>query len=250
MNTTTLPQLATAARATQARSSANVIVWLALVAYLGLVKVLLEAFFPQAFADPGQAAVFAWPALGIIGCLGLIGAWLAARTGFPSAWDARLSNSRRFLLPALLGVGFALLEIVVNELSGFTALQAMRHGVTQQYTGFVPMLLSFTAAPIIVEVLFRLFPVTVLLWLISNLLLKGRGQPQTFWALAVVSSALYVLSQLIDLVILPAPVMILLILVYFVESFAQAALFRRYGFLAAILLRVAFYVVWNVLYIH
>jgi hypothetical protein len=235
-------------RANQPTSS--VIVWLALLAYLALVKLILDAFFPQAFADPDQAAIFAWPVLGIIGSLGLIGAWLTTKTGFPSAWDARISNWRRILLPILLGVGFGLLEITVNELTDFSALQVARHGAAQQYTGFMPMLLAFTAASIIVEVLFRLFPVTLLLWLISNVLLKGRGQAQTFWTLAVVSSVLYALSQLIDLVILPVPVMVVLLLALFAESFSQAALFRKYSFLAAIVLRMAFYVVWNVLYIH
>jgi uncharacterized membrane protein len=61
---------------------------------------------------------------------------------------------------------------------------------------------------------------------------------------------MYVLSQATDLVILPAPVMIILMLALFAESFAQAALFRRSGLLAAIVLRMTFYIVWNVLYIH
>ena len=39
-------------------------------------------------------------------------------------------------------------------------------------------------------------------------------------------------------------------LVYFTENFAQAALFCRYGFLATIVLRMVFSIVWNVLYIH
>ena len=33
-------------------------------------------------------------------------------------------------------------------------------------------------------------------------------------------------------------------------NFTQAAFLRRYGFLAAILVRFGFYVVWHVLYIH
>jgi uncharacterized membrane protein len=36
----------------------------------------------------------------------------------------------------------------------------------------------------------------------------------------------------------------------FAENVTQAALFRKYGFLAAIVLRMAFYIVWNVLYVH
>jgi hypothetical protein len=247
---TALPRATTRRRFTQTKRLTNVIVWLVLMVYLALVKVLLDSFFPQAFSDPAQATLFAWPAIGIIGCLGLLGAWLAATTGFPSAWDARIAYRWRLLLPIALGIAFAAIQILVNELTSFSALQAARHGVTQQYTSFVPMLLIFPAAAIIVEVLFRLFPVTVLLWLVSNVVLKGRGQAHTFWALALVSSVVYVLTQVTDLLILPAPVMIILMLALFAENVTQAALFRKYGFLAAIVLRMTFYIVWNVLYVH
>jgi hypothetical protein len=227
-----------------------VYVWLALVAYLALVKLALTVWFPAALSDPGQAAVFTWPALGIVSALGLLGAWLAGRTGFPAAWDRQIAPWRRLLLPALLGIGFALVHVLLNHMTGFAALQAARHGVVRQYTGFVPMLLVFTAALIIVEVVFRLFPVPLLLWLISNVGLGGRGQVPIFWALALISAALYVLSQLIDLVILPAPLMIVLFLAIFSENITQSALFRRYGLLTAIVMRIAFYLVWNVMYIH
>jgi hypothetical protein len=40
----------------------------------------------------------------------------------------------------------------------------------------------------------------------------------------------------------------------FVQDYAlnlgQATLFRKYGFLAAIVMRVAFYLVWHILYVH
>jgi hypothetical protein len=249
VDTTALPQATAGTRLAQTKRSTNVIVWLALMIYLALIKLLLDSFFPQAFSDPAQVSLFAWPALGIIGALGLLGAWLAATTGFPSAWDARIAYRWRLLLPIVLGAGFAAVQILVNELTGFSALQAAHHGVTQQYTSFVPMLL-FPAAAIIVEVIFRLFPVTLLLWMISTVVLKGRGQAHTFWALALISSAVYVLSQASDLLILAAPVMLILMLALFAESLTQAALFRKYGFLAAIVLRMIFYIVWNVLYVH
>jgi hypothetical protein len=250
MQKTMLPSMTASTRFTQVNRSTNVIVWLVLMAYLALIKIMMDSLFPQAFADPDQAVLFTWPALGIIGALGLLGTWLAAATGFPGAWDAHTSYRRRLLFPILLGVAFGVLQIVVNELTGFSALQVARHGITQQYTGLVPMLLIFPAGAIVVEVIFRLFPVTLLLWLMSNIILKGRGQAPIFWTLACASSAAYVFSQAIDLVILPASVMIILMSALFAESFAQAALFRNYGFLAAIVLRMAFYIVWNGLYIH
>jgi hypothetical protein len=74
------------------RLSGSVKVWLGLVAFLVLVMLALVLLYPYALADPSQAAFFEWPVLGIFGVLGLIGVLLSQRTGFPDAWDARISN--------------------------------------------------------------------------------------------------------------------------------------------------------------
>jgi hypothetical protein len=36
----------------------------------------------------------------------------------------------------------------------------------------------------------------------------------------------------------------------FALNLSQAALFHRYGFVAAIVLRIAFYAVWHIMYVH
>jgi hypothetical protein len=64
----------------------SALIWLGLVAYLALAKALLDAFLPHAFASDEQRAAFAWPTIGLVAALGLVGAWLAHRTGFPAAW--------------------------------------------------------------------------------------------------------------------------------------------------------------------
>ena len=232
------------------RLTGSVSVWLVLVAYLMIVKIVLDTFLPHAFADPGQAALFGWVPLGIFSILGLIGVWLSARTGFPDAWDESVSYRQRILFPLLIGIGFGLLQVAIDLVTGFSKLVAARHGVTQQFTDFPSMFLIFTAAPIIVEVVYRLFLVPLVLWLLSNLLLKGRAQASIFWVLAVLTSALEPVTQFPDLQILPAGLAVLLGLEYFAINFTQAAFFRKRGFLAAILVRLGFYLLWHILYIH
>ena len=232
------------------RLSNSVFVWLVLVAYMVIVKIVLDTFLPHAFADPGQAALFGWVPLGIFSVLGLIGVLLAERTGFPDAWDKRVSVRQRILLPLLIGVAFGVLQVAIDLLTGFSQLIAARHGLTQQFTDFPSMFLIFTAAPIIVEVVYRLFLVPLVLWLVSNLLLKGKAQASLFWVLAILTSALEPLTQFPDLQILPAGLAVLLGLEYFVVNLTQAAFFRKRGFLAAILVRVGFYLVWHLMYIH
>ena len=49
---------------------------------------------------------------------------------------------------------------------------------------FPGSLLAYSAGGILVDVEYRLFTVPFSLWLISSVLLRGRGQVRTFWVLA------------------------------------------------------------------
>ena len=244
------PSTVAAPASRTARISSSYVVWLGLVLYLVLVKLIISAFLPNAFADPSQAGAFDWAPLGIFAALGLVGVWLSRKTGFPDAWDTRFSNWRRLALPLLIGAGFASLDVIADLLTGFTKLIAARHGVAQQYTDPVSMALIFTSVPYLVEVLYRLLIIPLLLLVVSNLILRGRGQSQVFWVLAVLTSALEPLSQYIDWRVLSGGLLVFYVAELFAINFAQAAFFRKYGFLAAILVRVGFYLVWHVLYVH
>jgi hypothetical protein len=226
------------------------IVWSVLVAYLFLVKILIDLFVPNAFADPAQAALFGWIPLSIFAVLGFFGVWLSQRTGFPNAWDPEMPLRRQILVPASIGVVYGLLQIGLDLGFGFTQQIAARHGVTQQYTDLPSMLLIFTAAPILVEVIYRLLLIPLLLWLISTVLLTGRAQHTIFWILAVATSLLEPLTQSPDLRILSPGVAAILATGYFAINMTQAYSFRKYGFLASIMVRVGFYLVWHVLYVH
>jgi hypothetical protein len=252
MNTSlsSAPSTVSAPASKTSHISSSYIVWLGLVLYLLLVKLIISAFLPNAFADPSQAGAFDWAPLGIFAALGLVGVWLSRKTGFPDAWDARVSNWRRLVLPLLIGAGFGALYVVADLLTGFTKLIAAQHSLAQQYTDPLSMTLIFTSAPVLVEVLYRLLIIPVLLLLVSNLILRGRGQSQVFWVLALLTSALEPLSQYIDWRILSGGLVVFYVAELFALNLTQAAFFRKYGFLAAILVRVGFYLVWHVLYVH
>jgi hypothetical protein len=181
---------------------------------------------------------------------GLIGIWFSHRTGFPGAWDARISHTQRFLVPVALGLAFGVVLTVFDVITGYTAFLANLYGLPSANIEFPANVLIYPAGAIIVEVLYRLLPLPLLLWLISNVLLRGRAQETVFWILAVVTSLQEPLSQ--DLAALPmGPVVFgLKFAQSFGFNFAQAVVFRRYGFLAAIVVRVAMYVIWHMIYAH
>jgi hypothetical protein len=117
------------------RVSTTVIVWLGLMAWVLLVKFVLEQFFPHAFVDKTQRGLFDWAAIGLMGTLGLVGALLATRTGFPDAWDARVSNRQRLLYPVVIGLGFGVVHVAIDLVAHYTPAVAAFNGVSQQYTG-------------------------------------------------------------------------------------------------------------------
>lgn len=128
-------------------------------------------------------------------------------------------------------------------MSGLSRLQQERFNLPSVMVPFPGSLFVYSAGAVFVEVVFRLLPIPLLLWLISSLLLRGRGQEPVFWVLAVLSSLIEPLTQgVVTSVLPPLPWAVVLALTFSVNM-AQVALFRRYGLLSAITLRLAFYVV-------
>jgi hypothetical protein len=229
------------------RLSPSSTVYLGLMAYLVAVRLTLS-LFPAIFRSPAQAAVFSWPLLPLWAATGLLGVELARRTGFPEAWGGRGSNGRRLLVSALLGLALGLLAVATDLRTHWAGRAAAEHGQPSIHIDFPASALVYPGGAVIVEVLYRLLPLPLLLWLISSLALRGRGREQTFWALALLLSLVEPLSQDLSLGQFGTGVMAAVFVQDYALNLSQAALFRRSGFLAAIALRVVFYLVWHVAY--
>ena len=233
----------------RAFAPSSYLVWLALVGYCALVKVTVT-LLPATFRSVEQAQVFDWPFLGIWLVAGWIGIWSARRAGLPGAWDPRASNHQRFTIPIALGLLLGAPQVALDLATGYTAVLAHQHGLPRENIDFPASLLIYPGGAIIVEVCYRLLLVPLLLWLVSTWLLRGRARAGVFWTLAVLTSLLEPLSQDLDLGQFGAVVAALGFGLDFALNLAQAAVFGRSGFLAAIALRGAFYLVWHVAYVH
>ena len=224
-------------------------VYLALMGYLVGVKLALT-FMPNVFRSPAQAAVFAWPAIALFTVLGAMGVYFADRTGFPPAWGTANENAKRIWLPSVLGVALGLIAIVTEKLTRWTEIVAAKMNLPSIHIAWPASLLIYPGGAIIVEVVYRIFLVPVLLWLVSGVILRGKQREQVFWVLAVITALLEPVSQ--DLHAVLAGPSRETFAVVFVEDFVlnilQAWLFRRLGFLSAILMRVLFYLLWHVLW--
>lgn len=236
--------------------SSTLMVWFLLVGYLALVKIVILPLFPPIEID-SIAAIFNWDVIAIAGFVGLVGLWLADRTGFMPALDPSVSNRQRYLIPLLIGCGIGALASLLDLVTKGTQFIAENMGVSSFNTDYPLSLFIYTSGTVVIEAVFRLFLFPVLLWLISYVVLKKRWEEQTFWASILIFSFLEPLGQLSGqmtpqvmenfgqffvMMFLP------MLLTNYPMGVAQAYLFRRYGFLASFMVRMGYYIIWHIVY--
>jgi hypothetical protein len=223
--------------------SLRVFLWLA--GYLVLVKLILTTL-PGVFRSPAQAKVFEWPLLALWTALGGLGAFLSERTGFAPPWEKGSARSR-LLGPALWGLALGVLAVATDAATGWAKGVADRLGQPSIHIPFPASLLIYPGGAILVEILYRLFPIPTLLWLFTRLPAGRKHENGAFWTLAALTSFLEPLGDL-GLRSQGMATMAAVFAQDYALNFAQAWMFRKRGFLAAIAVRVAFYLVWHVLW--
>jgi hypothetical protein len=220
-------------------------VYLGLMGYLALVKVAITWLLPAGFRAPAQAEVFAWPAIAFLTAAGLAGVALADRAGLPGLWDARVSTRDRLLLPWVIGIVLGLEAVAVDVATGWAAMAAREIGEPSIHIPFPASALIYPGGAVIVDVVYYLLPIPLLLWVVGRLALRGRWEPQVFWTVGVLAALVEPATQWFGL---PGHALLAagLFASDFVLNLAQVYAFRRWGFLAAVVLRTSFYLVWHV----
>jgi hypothetical protein len=209
-----------------------------MILYLVAVRLTI-ARNPDMFRSAAQAAVFTWPMLGIVAAVGLGGTWIMRRTGrFPEMWDRRAPMAWRVWAPALIGLVLGGVAILVDRSTHWTTLAAQQMKLPSIHIDAPASYLIYPGGAIIVSILYFLLLVPLFLWIF-----RGRG----FWVIAAVCALIEPCTQ--DLNMTGGLAMTAAV---FAEDYAlnlgQVWLFRRAGFVAAVLLRVFFYVVWHMVW--
>ncbi|HET6845809.1 MAG TPA: hypothetical protein VFH29_03185 [Anaerolineales bacterium] len=237
------------------RPSSTVLAWLGLVGYLILAKFVLTLLPP--INVKVIASEFSWSTIGIVAGMGLIGALLAEPTGFMPAFDSRVTNRRRFLLPLLAGIGIGVLAVLIDIVTQGTKFIETQAGEASFNVYFPASLLVYTAGTVSVEALYRLLPFPLLFGLIAYVILRRRADSKVFTVLAVVLALFEPLTQGLGILFMkptenPWIPFLTLFLPYFITSYPmnliQAFLFRRRGLLASFSMRIGYYLVWHILY--
>lgn len=223
------------------------IVWLLLVAYLGLAAFLVNVVFPVQFVDRSQSGFFESQGVIAIAVMGMIGVWVSMYTGFPNAWDAGISNTQRLVIPIIAGMLFGALFLATDLITGMSRLQQEHLNIQSTDVAFPASIFVYSAGAVFVEVVYRLLAIPLLLGMISIFVRGQSAREKAFWVLAILTSMIEPLTNTATSQFL-APLALAFVLVQsFGTNLLQAAFFRKYGFLAAILMRVAFYIPYHVL---
>jgi hypothetical protein len=217
-------------------------IYLALFAFLVFVKVIF-LLFPTTFPMAEQEGAFSWTTIAVIILIGVVGWGLSRRTGFPDIWDARISNRQRLFIPILIGLVYGV-ETVLRDLPNPSPVHLQ-----------LPLSIPFYAyGAVLLEIMLRLFAVTFLTWLISNVILRGRWQTPAFWFAAVVAASYeplpFIREEFSESAAIAFPSIIIRWLTepLFLANMVSAYLYRKYGFLAPLVMRLSFYLVWHVIY--
>jgi len=222
------------------------IIWLLLVAYLGVTAFLVTVVFPVQFIDRSQSGFFEPQGVIAIGVMGLIGVWLSMRTGFPGAWDPKMNNRQRLVIPILAGLVLGSLFVATDVITGLSRLQEEQGLVQSTDVAFPASLFFYPAGAIFAEVIYRLLTIPLLLGSFSILVRGQAARERLFWLLAIMTSLIEPLTNNAAAQVLAPLAMAFVLVQSFGTNFLQAVLFRKYGFLASILLRVAFYIPYHI----
>lgn len=213
--------------------------YLALVSFLVAVKILFLVF-PAKFPLADQEGAFSWLTIITVSALGFIGLLLTRRAGFPDFWERSISHRRRFVIPAIVGLVYGVVTILFD----------LRNPAPVHLT--LPWSIPFYAyGATLLEILLRLFAVTFLVWLISNLIFRGKWQAQVFWVAAVIAALYEPLPHLTNAFQtrgLLAALGVLVAAPLFAGNIVAAYLYRKFGFLAALTMRLSFYLLWHIVY--
>jgi len=181
--------------------------------------------------------------IGVIWLIGWVGVYLAPGTGFTGMWQKGISQRKRFLEPALVGVGIGILSVILDIIWPLAS---------KELVGIPASLIAYPLAGIIEEIVFRLFLTTTLVWIFSNMLLRGNWQELVFWVVNGFLAVFYTLSQLTQYENLFASANLWIVAHFFVMIalyfFLAAFYYRRYGFLAAISMSMGNFLVWHILW--
>ena len=225
-----------------------------LICYASLIAALIIIRYiiilgPDTPMLQSQRALFSWGAIGIIGLLGFTGVYVLNLTGLKKLWDTDVGIKNKIVLPLLVGLLLGSLHSLYDMFSGAGNQIAESMGLEGIHLAFPYSIPVYLGGAIIVSTIYYLIPLSIIVYLVSRLILKGKAEATVYWSAGILIAFYEPLTnpgisiiREVGLVALPLSISVL------VFNLVTILFIRRYGFIAALLLRIGHYAVWHVIY--
>lgn len=228
--------------------------FLAIMAGLVAIKVLVGRFSPHDFASPSQANVFVWWFLLLLTAAGLIGVWFASRTGFPETWEPTVPLRDRLWIPIAAGVVLGVIALAVDAGTGWTSLAAQQMHLKTIHIAWPGSLLIYPGGAVIVNVIYYLVFIPTVTWLLSWVPAILGADPQRRTSVTIENA--FIVAALLAALIEPVTqdlglhghpwIMAIVFASDLLLNLAIVTSFRRAGFGSTVVLRAVFYLVWHI----
>lgn len=215
-----------------------------LIFILIAVKVFI-IFNPEMLRSVAQVGVFEWYFLLLWTVLGSIGILLAIKSGFAQPWDKSISLALRFYYPILIGLSLGTLAVRVDSQTHWADWVAQQLKIATIHIPFPASLPIYLGGAIIVEIVYQIFPIALLYFLISKVIMK-KDSPVVFWVLAVLTSLLEPAGSIS--LYKHSLVAAVLVVSHDAVNLSQAWFHKTAGFISALLVRVGYYLIWHILW--
>lgn len=202
------------------------------------VALLVFALCTQIIAAMSGYGAFSWELLLVI-VLGLPAIVFQEQAGFPGLLQRSISNRHRYTYPLLIGMAFAIPDIVL--------VKCLRNPgpyptLPPWFQPFPYSILHYATGAIFSEVYYRLIPLTLVMALARKF---AKRYVETLFVVLALLTALW--EPLLQWPQGPGWFVAYCVVSGFAFNLIQAWLLRKYGFLAALCVRLGHYLLWHIL---
>ncbi len=230
------------------QSKKNFYCYCVLVAILIIVHYVI-VLNPNISMQPGQKAIFSWPAIGVLSSLGLLSVIFLNLTKLKGLWDTNVGIKQKLIYPVITGLLFGAIQVAYDIITGLSALDAANMGVESLNVAFPYSIAFYFGGAVITNILYYLILIPIVVFIVSTKLLKGKSEGIVFWTIGIMAALIEPLTNpglnyVTQHGLTGIPVILFVLLINLLSIW----FIRKYGFISAIFLRVGHYSVWHILY--
>ena len=216
---------------------------------LALIAIkLLFDFYLGDFPVRGQAEAFTWPVVVGILLIGFLGLLAERSIGLPDAFADSGRGKRGIWLAVATGLAYAAITVAQDLfIAGGGNLLNLEDWAHVAWPWSLPF---YTFGAIFLEFLLRLGALCILVWFFHVLVFRRRAFPAVFWAMNLIVAFYEIMPMTLAEIDQGdwAAVALTPLQPLYLSNVFEGWLLLRYGWFAPIVFRLAFYLLWHIVY--